>query len=174
MCFTRFLFAKCWENYMRCYVDGLSHALRTLAKSHADDESSPFCPDKLQIMAELTEASVKKLKVPELKTELTRRGLSAAGRKDDLIARLLEHVAKPNKVESNAGNASHPHPGHQDTHQDPAAASQETVSLSISTVHRFREVQTLTKPRRTLLRLLQAQKIHERLPLPCPEAQHQR
>jgi len=41
-------------------------------------------------MAGLTEATIRKLKVNELKAELSKRGLAVKGKKDDLVMRLLE------------------------------------------------------------------------------------
>lgn len=43
-------------------------------------------------MSDLTTAAIKKLKVAELKAELSRRGLSTKGRKDDLTSRLLDAI----------------------------------------------------------------------------------
>ncbi|KAI8821742.1 uncharacterized protein EV422DRAFT_526730 [Fimicolochytrium jonesii] len=45
-------------------------------------------------MTDITEAAAKKLRVPELKTELAKFNLPTTGRKEDLLARLLEHLAK--------------------------------------------------------------------------------
>ena len=45
------------------------------------------------IMAGLTEASIRKLKVNELKAELSKRGLVVKGKKDELVSRLLEAIA---------------------------------------------------------------------------------
>ena len=45
---------------------------------------------KFAEMSDLTTAGIKKLKVAELKTELSKRGLSTKGRKDDLTSRLLD------------------------------------------------------------------------------------
>ena len=43
-------------------------------------------------MSELTEADIKKLKVVELKSELTSRGLATNGNKAVLVARLIEFI----------------------------------------------------------------------------------
>ncbi|KNC95979.1 uncharacterized protein SPPG_08582 [Spizellomyces punctatus DAOM BR117] len=43
-------------------------------------------------MSTLTEAAVKKLKIVELKAELTKLGLPTTGKKDELVTRLLERV----------------------------------------------------------------------------------
>ena len=43
-------------------------------------------------MSDLTEADVKKLKVAELKSELSERGLATNGNKAVLVARLIEHI----------------------------------------------------------------------------------
>ncbi|TPX68258.1 hypothetical protein SpCBS45565_g03233 [Spizellomyces sp. 'palustris'] len=43
-------------------------------------------------MGTLTEAAVKKLKIVELKAELTKLGLPTTGKKDELVTRLLERV----------------------------------------------------------------------------------
>ena len=43
-------------------------------------------------MSELTTSSIKKLKVAELKTELSKRGLSTKGKKDELASRLLDAI----------------------------------------------------------------------------------
>ena len=43
-------------------------------------------------MPDLTEADIKKLKVAELKSELSERDLSTNGNKAVLIARLVEHI----------------------------------------------------------------------------------
>ena len=43
-------------------------------------------------MVGLTEVSIRKLKVNELKAELSKRGLAVKGKKDDLVNRLLEAI----------------------------------------------------------------------------------
>ena len=43
-------------------------------------------------MSDLTTAAIKKLKVAELKAELSKRGLSTKGRKDELTSRLVDAV----------------------------------------------------------------------------------
>ena len=43
-------------------------------------------------MSDLTTAAIKKLKVAELKAELSKRGLSTKGRKDELTCRLVDAV----------------------------------------------------------------------------------
>lgn len=54
-------------------------------------------------MSELTVAAIKKLKVAELKAELTKRGLAVKGKKDELAKRLIEAIqedtAEDNKEE---------------------------------------------------------------------------
>lgn len=50
-------------------------------------------------MAGLTEATIRKLKVNELKAELSKRGLVVKGKKDDLVNRLLEALEGEDEIE---------------------------------------------------------------------------
>ncbi|XP_002155150.3 uncharacterized protein LOC100210423 isoform X1 [Hydra vulgaris] len=49
-------------------------------------------------MSELNHAAIQKLKVAELKVELTKRGLDTKGKKDELIQRLMENIEKENHI----------------------------------------------------------------------------
>lgn len=49
-------------------------------------------------MSELNHAAIQKLKVAELKAELTKRGLDTKGKKDELIQRLMENIEKENHI----------------------------------------------------------------------------
>eukprot|EP00794_Sanderia_malayensis_P017868 gene17868-19649_t len=53
-------------------------------------------------MSDITVAAIKKLKVVELKAELSRRGLSTKGKKDDLASRLLEVINIREDADENA------------------------------------------------------------------------
>lgn len=69
-------------------------------------------------MSELDEASVKKLKVAELRAELQSRGLDSKGNKPVLVERLLEAISKVNDEKANG----------EEPMEETAETSQEEVA----------------------------------------------
>jgi len=53
------------------------------------------------MLTDMSEKELKAMKVADLKAELKLRGLTVGGKKDDLIARLLEHQAEGHDVSVN-------------------------------------------------------------------------
>eukprot|EP00116_Pleurobrachia_bachei_P001800 sb/3462062/ len=72
-------------------------------------------------MSDLTEADIKKLKVVELKSELTSRGLATNGNKAALVARLIEFVEESQNEGDEGGEDTEP-----DAAEETPAVEEET------------------------------------------------
>lgn len=83
-------------------------------------------------MSELTVAAIKKLKVAELKAELTKRGLAVKGKKDELAKRLIEAIEEDNQDEVEEVPAANEDVGESQGTLDDSQQSQESENTTIS------------------------------------------